>query len=374
MQPKNKIFVIAGEQSGDMHAGALINKLKILKSNLTISGVGGKSLQEQGVNIVHHYSKVNYIGFSSVIGNYFNIKSVFNDCVNFIRNENPDVVILVDFPGFNLKIAKEIKSFYKGKIIYYISPQIWAWHKSRIKIIRNCVDRMMVVFPFEVDFYNQEGFNADFVGHPIIEKIDNFIFKREKIRNDNFVISLMPGSRIEEFKRIYPVFEKTAIKLQSNFKCKIKLIKASSLGNNIFIESAIKSGFEISDENIESNYENIYNSDFVLTKFGTSSLECALLGTPFCSGYKANFMNYVIAKLFVKLKYLTLLNILANKPIVKEFIQSDFTVDNLYNEVTKALSDDKYRSGMLSEFVKVKSVLSSENVPKKAENIILEYL
>lgn len=374
MQPKNKIFIIAGEQSGDMHAGALINKLKRLKSNLIISGVGGKSLQYQGVNIVHHYSKVNYIGFSSVIGNYFNIKSVFNDCVNFIRNENPDVVILVDFPGFNLKIAKEIKSFYKGKIIYYISPQIWAWHKSRIKIIRNCVDRMMVVFPFEVDFYKQEGFNADFVGHPIIEIIDNFIFKREKVRNENFIISLMPGSRLEEFKRIYPVFEKTAVKLQSNFKCKIKLIKASSLGNNSFIESAIKSGFEISDENLESNYENIYNSDFVLTKFGTSSLECALLGTPFCSGYKANFMNYVIAKLFVKLKYLTLVNILANKPIVKEFIQSDFTVDNLYNEVTKALSDDKYRSGMLSEFVKVKSALGSENVPIKAENIILEYL
>lgn len=374
MQSNNKIFIITGEQSGDMHAGSLINKLKGLKSNLIISGVGGKSLQEQGVNIVHHYSKVNFIGFSSVIGNYFKIKSVFNDCVNFIKETNPDVVILVDFPGFNLKIAKEIKGFYRGTVIYYISPQIWAWHKSRINVIKNCVDRMMVVFPFEVDFYKQEGFNADFVGHPIIEKIENFIFERTKVQNEGFVISLMPGSRLEEFKRIYPVFEKTALKLQSNIGCKIKLIKASSLANNPFIESALKSGFEISDENLESNYENIFNSDFVLTKFGTSSLECALLGTPFCSGYKANFANYIIAKSFVKLKYLTLVNILADKPIVKEFIQKDFTVDNLYNEVTKTLSDEKYKNNMLGEFAKVKSALSSENVITKAENIILEYL
>mgnify|MGYP002411055482 CR=1 FL=1 len=374
MQSNNKIFINAGEQSGDMHAGALINKLKGLKSNLIISGIGGKSLQEQGVNIVHHYSKVNFIGFSSVIGNYFKIKSVFNDCVNFIRKTNPDVVILVDFPGFNLKIAKEIKRFYKGTIIYYISPQIWAWHKSRINIIKNCVDRMMVVFPFEADFYKQEGFNADFVGHPIIEKIDNFTFEKTKVQNESFIISLMPGSRMEEFKRNYPIFEKTAVKLQSDFNCKIKLIKASSLENNPFIESALKSGFEISDENLESNYENIFNSDFVLTKFGTSSLECALLGTPFCSGYKANYVNYIIAKSFVKLKYLTLVNILADKPVVKEFIQNDFTVDNLYNEVAKTLSDEKYRSRMLGEFIKVKSALGSENVIKKAENIILEYL
>lgn len=374
MYSKNKIFIIAGEQSGDMHAGSLIRKLNRLRSNLKITGIGGKSLQEQGVDILHHYTKVNYIGFSSVIVNYFKIKSVFNDCVNFIRKSNPDVVILVDFPGFNLKIAKEIRSFYKGKILYYISPQIWAWHKSRIKTIKDCVDRMMVVFPFEVDFYKQEGYDANFVGHPIIEKIDNFLFEKKKVKNKQFVISIMPGSRTEEFKRIYPIFEKTALQLQSKNNCKIKLIKASSLENIPLLESALKSGFDISDENSESNYENIFNSDFVLTKFGTSSLECALLGTPFCSGYKANFLNYHIAKFFVKLKYLTLVNILADKPLVKEFIQNDFTVDNLYNEVTKTLSDETYRDRMISEFKEVKSSLSSESVSKKAENIILEYL
>lgn len=374
MHSKNKIFIIAGEQSGDMHAGELLRKLNFLKSDLITSGIGGRSLQEQGMNILHHYSEINYIGFSSVIKNYNKIKSVFNDCKNYIKKAEPDVIILVDFPGFNLKIAKEIKSFYKGKIIYYISPQIWAWHKSRINIIKKCVDKMLVVFPFELDFYRNEGYDADFVGHPIIEKINSFINGRNKVTKEQIVISLMPGSRMEEFKRIYPTFEQAALKLQNIYNCKIKLIKASSLANNRFLDSALKCGFEISDENSQSNYENIYNSDFVLTKFGTSSLECALLETPFCSGYKANYINYLIAKLFVKLKYLTLVNILADKPLVKEFIQNDLTVDNLCNEVSKTLSDIQYRENMINEFKKVKASLSSGNVKKKAENIILEYL
>jgi len=374
LHSKNKIFIIAGEQSGDMHAGELIRKLNYLRNDLIISGIGGKSLQEQGVNILHHYSKVNYIGFSSVIRNYSEIKSVFNDCLNHIKKTNPDVIILVDFPGFNLKIAKEIKSYYKGKIIYYISPQIWAWHKSRINIIKKCVDRMLVVFPFEVDFYKNEGYEADFVGHPIMEKINSFLNGRNKIINEQFVIALMPGSRMEEFKRIYPVFEKAALKLQNNYNCRIKLIKASSLENNHFLDSALKYGFEISDENYQSNYENIFSADFVLTKFGTSSLECALLETPFCSGYKANYINYLIAKSFVKLKYLTLVNILADKPLVKEFIQNDFTVENLYNEAIKTLSDKHYRKEMINEFRKVKESLNSENVKIKAENIIIGYL
>src|SRR5690606_10059518 len=212
-----KIFIIAGEASGDAHSGALISKLKEIYPNIDVSGIGGNELKSQGVNILYSYSEVNYIGFTAVIRNLPAIKKRLSQAVDYVKELNPDLIILVDFPGFNLKFAEMVRKFYNGKIVYYISPQLWAWHKDRVKKIRTLVDEMLVVFPFEVDFYAKEGVEAKFVGHPLVEKINNFLSSYTPQPKKNKVITLLPGSRKEEIKRILPALLKASQKLKEEF-------------------------------------------------------------------------------------------------------------------------------------------------------------
>jgi lipid-A-disaccharide synthase len=171
MQNNPKIFVVAGEASGDANGAELVCEISKLNNLISFSGIGGAKLREKNVNIIHEYSLINFIGFSNVIKNIAKIKRVLRNTIDYIKKNKPDIVILIDFPGFNLKLAETIRKFYKGKIVYYISPQIWAWHKNRIEKIKKYIDRMLVIFPFEVGFYNKLNYNVDYVGHPMINRI-----------------------------------------------------------------------------------------------------------------------------------------------------------------------------------------------------------
>ena len=377
MQDKDKnILIITGEASGDMHASSLVKQLKGKRPDIKFFGIGGPYLQNENIKLIHNYNEINFIGFSSVIKNLPKIQSILSDTINFIRELNPDLIILVDFPGFNLKLAEKIRKFYSGKIIYYISPQFWAWHKSRVKKIIKYVDRMLVVFPFEVDFYEKENIKADYVGHPLLNKIEEFLKTNRKTVSDKIRIGLLPGSRLEEVQRILPTLVDVSVKFQSELNAEINIICPDNLDKSIYKEILGKRGFNLIRNTINDNagYKLMLNSELLFTKSGTSTLECALIGTPFCVVYNTTPFNYLLGKKLIKVEHLAIINILARKKIVKEFIQKDFNIDNLYTEGKKLLTDVNYRKEMIDDFLKLKEILTQSVPSSNASEIICSYL
>jgi len=377
LKDKDKnIFIITGEASGDMHASSLVKQLNEKRPGIKYFGIGGSFLQNENVKLIHNYNEINFIGFSSVIKNLPEIKSVLSDTINFIRELNPDLIILVDFPGFNLKLAEKIRRFYSGKIIYYISPQLWAWHKSRVKKIKKYVDRILVVFPFEVDFYEKENIKADYVGHPLLSKIEEFLETNNKTESDKIRIGLLPGSRQEEVQKILPTLADVSDKFKKEFDAKINILCPDNLKENIYKDILGKRTFNLIRNSINDNagYQLMLNSDLLFTKSGTSTLECALIGTPFCVVYNTTPFNYLLGKKLIKIEYLAMVNILYGKGIVKEFIQKDFNIDNLYTEGRKLLTDVNYRNEMTDNFIKLKKILTQSIPSSNASEIICSYL
>jgi lipid-A-disaccharide synthase len=369
-----KIFIITGEASGESHTVQLIRQIKLIKTDIELSAIGGDLLKNEGVDILQNYNEINFTGFSSVIKNLLKLNKSIKHTVEYIRKVNPDIIILVDFPGYNLKIAEKIRNFYNGKIIYYISPQIWAWHKSRIKTIKKTIDKMLVVFPFETEFYKKEGVEAEFTGHPLKNKIVDFLKLNTKNISTIPVISLLPGSRLEEIKRILPALLETTKKFGDNIK--INLICSNNIDLNIYkkyinsYKVNLISHFE--DEKIK--FKTIQDSDLIFTKSGTSTLECALIGTPCCVVYNTTWFNYFIGKMFITIEYFSIINILRGKKVVNELIQKDFTTGKLYEEGIKILNDENYRNTMLNEFKHLKEDLFFSEKEKSAAEIICKFI
>ena len=371
-----KIFIIAGESSGDMHAASLINELKNIYSDAVIKGIGGSELSSAGTQLIYNKSEVSYIGFSSVIRNIKKLKKIIDNTGKFILQFDPDVVILIDFPGFNLKIATGIRKKFKGKIVYYISPQLWAWHKSRVKIIRQCIDLMLVVFPFEVDFYKKENVSAKFTGHPLIKKTDKFLNENSKLKSDKLTISFMPGSRKDEIKLMLPVMVKTAELFQQEFDCNINFICSDNFDITYYEKFVIGHNFNLirSEGNDFANYRTILNSDLVITKSGTSTMECALIGTPFCVVYKTGAFNYAIGKRLIKVDHIAMINILLGKSAVKEFLQEKMQPEEIFLEGKRIINDYEYRNKMLADFKELRKILTDKDASMNAALMISELM
>ncbi len=366
------VFIIAGEASGDLHASNLINRIKSFKPDLSAEGIGGAKLESEGVKLIFNYSEVNFVGFQEIANNYKHIREKLFETRNYIIRTNPSAVILTDFPGFNLRLAKEIRSEYKGKIIYYITPQVWAWHPGRVKQLRKYVDLCLVIFPFEEKFLKNEDVNARYVGHPLIAPVDDFLKNREKKINSSPVVTIMPGSRLQEIKRILPVLAVTAAEMIEKYGCRVNLLCSENIPGSVFDEFELHPEIRRVDSSL--NYETIYDSDFVITKFGTATLECALLGTPFCAVYKSGGLNYYIAKMMIKTEFVSLVNIILEKEIVKEFIQKDFTKNNMIKEFLNVFNDDKYRNIMTAEFILLRNYFDNIIVEKSAPQLISELI
>jgi lipid-A-disaccharide synthase len=367
-----EIFVVTGEKSGDLNASGIIQNLKGMTDNLKVTAIGGDNLKKAGAEVIINYSEVNFIGFYSVVKNYFHIKSIMDKCIGYIRDNNPDVVLLVDFPGFNISFASKIRKFYKGKIIYYILPQLWAWHKSRIKKLKKYFDELLVVFPFEIEFYKRENLRVHYVGHPFCNRLTKLKESFGEKKSGTGSIVLMPGSRQEEFDKIYPTIIKAVSDIRKDTEISCTLIKT----DNIIIRSTDIPDYIriVSPETDEEKYRIIYNSDLVITKIGTASFECAILGTPFMPVYKASAVNYFIGKKMANIKFMTMINIIADKMIVKEFIQNDFTRENIFNEAMKILKDSIYRRKILDDINKALAVFSKTEIARTPEEIVMECL
>ena len=367
------VFISAGEHSGDNHASGLMQQLKVQMpdANVMFYGLGGDMMTAVGMDPIYHVRDLATVGFTDVIKKYGFFKNAIKDSAEFIKQKNPDVVILVDYPGFNIRLAESIRKFYTKKIIYYISPQLWAWHESRVNKIRKYVDLMLVVFPFEVDFYGKHGVKAEFVGHPLVKKIKEFRESNPKITGTGEVkrITLLPGSRKDEIKTHMPVLIEAMKILKESINAEVFISIAPGMESHFdeFKESI--SGFTLSEE---SSYWLISESDLVLTKAGTSTMECTLLQVPYLIFYRTYPLNYFILKPIVKVDKLGIANILLEKNAVKEFIQNDFTAGNLAAESLKILTDEAYRTRMLGDLRKIWDTLGSKDASSNAASLIIE--
>lgn len=376
---KKHIVIIAGEASGDMHAAHLVDALKKKDSSIIFSGLGGKYMQESGVTIYQDLTKMAVVGFAEVLRHYKDLKRVFNLIVEKIDEEKVDAVILIDYPGFNFRLAKRIKKM-GIKVIYYISPQVWAWKKNRIYFVKKYIDKMLVLFQFEKDFYAQHQIDVEFVGHPLIDQIRFSRTKEEfldeiKLKNYNLTIGILPGSRWKEVERHLPIMLDAAKIIQKKYPmAQFLIIKASTIARAYLEqhtdgESALT--FKIVDQD---TYEAINACDACMVASGTATLETAIVGKPMVVVYKTSFLTWLLAKLFIKIPNIGLVNIVAGKRIVPECIQFEATASIIAKELEAIFTDETRLEEIKTELRKVKDSLGRSGASERAAEAILNLI
>lgn len=355
-----KYYIIAGEASGDLHASHLVKEIKNQDTDALIYAWGGDKMLAQGVNLRKHYKETAYMGFVEVLQNLPAILKNLSFCKKDITAFQPDVLVLVDFPGFNLKIAKFVKK--KGlKVVYYISPQLWAWKEGRVNLIKKYVDKMLVIFPFEVDFYKTHGLEVEFVGHPLLDEIGNLI-KTENERKNQIV--LLPGSRKQEIKKMLPEF----LKQTRHFPDYKFIVAAMSSHGEDFYNHLI--GNHPVYLAFNKTYQLLAESKAALVTSGTATLETALFRVPQVIAYKANLISYWIGRMLVKVKYIGIVNLLMNKEVVKELIQHDCNELNLQEALNNLLFTEK-RTQVLSDYDALIHVLGEKKASLTAAKEIV---
>ncbi len=317
-----KLMVIAGEASGDLHGGHVLKELKTLRPDLEVLGTGGKRIAEVGARLFYRVEDLAVIGFFEVAKRYGYFKSVFDSMVRKLDQEQPDVLFLVDYPGFNLKFSAEAKK--RGiRVIYYIAPQVWAWKKKRIEKIKEWVDELIVLFPFEVDFFRKEGMEAHCFGHPLLDIVKPDCSKQEffdqlQLDVDSGIISLLPGSRRNETGKHLPLLFETAEVLQkSDEKLQFLLPLAPTVDKDTIQSQMADYGINVKMIS-GSTYNAVAYSDFALVASGTATLETAILGTPEIIYYKSSPITYFIGKYLLRIKTIGLPNIIFGEMIVPE--------------------------------------------------------
>jgi lipid-A-disaccharide synthase len=367
-----QLFIVAGEASGDLQASLLVKEIKKLKPEIKFSGYGGKLLQEQGVNILRDLTQEAVTGFTEVIKKIPFFKKVLKEALLEIKRIKPQAVIFVDFPGFNLRLMPEVKKL-GIKTIYYISPQIWAWGRKRVETMKRYADLIIVFFKFEEEFYRQYGIEVRFVGHPLVElvkpelKLDEFLDKYN-LDSDKKRIFLMPGSRENEIRRHLPVIISALKKLDSK-QLDFLLLKSPYIKNSI----SIKTDFPIKIIS-EYTYSALFYSYAGIVASGTATLEAALALKPFMVVYKTSFLNYLILRPQIKVPYIGMVNLVADKQVVKEFIQKKFKPHMIKDELEKLINDNEYYVKIQQELEIVKEKLGPPGAEKRAAKYILEFL
>ncbi len=369
-----KIFILAGELSGDQYAGMLISALKRLDNSVDIYAMGGSYSYRAGANIILDPTNMAVVGIWEVLKHLREFKYMFRTIKEHILNIKPDVIVFIDYPGFNLRLAKELRGILSNtKFVYYISPQLWAWGRSRVKLMKALMDKVIVIFPFEVDFYRQYGVDASFFGHPL-----GALLKRQKLRADfrdsysidldKPLIVLMPGSRIQEVKAHLPVFIRSAERIHSDFCFCIN--KAQTVPDYIYKDYLIDSKIHIPLIERDDHGCSLNEAKLVWVASGTATLESTFYKKPMIVVYKVSALTYFLLKPFVKVDYISIVNILSGKRLVPELIQADFTEDRLLKETFDVLSLDRY-DYVVKELEKISDCLFSKDPnPEIAREIL----
>ena len=365
-----KYYIIAGEASGDLHGSNLIKELKKIDASATIRCWGGDKMQQAGGDLVKHYRELAFMGFWEVIKNIFTILRNLNFCKKDIEQFQPDTLILIDYPGFNLRIAKWARK--KGlRIIYYISPQVWAWKENRVKMMKQCIDKMIVILPFEKSYFkNKWNWDVEYVGHPLVEVISNQQSTVNSLKfSDKPIIALLPGSRKQEILKKLPVMLEV-----SNAFSSYQFIVAKAPGVDDGFYSSLLNPYNNVSAVSGKTYELLMQAKAALVTSGTATLETALFGVPEVVCYKGSFLSYEIGRRLVKVKFISLVNLIMDKLVVKELIQHNMNVKNLEHELHELLTNEERVAGLKKDYADLKNILSEKgNASAKAAQLIFDF-
>ncbi len=365
----HSIFIIAGEESGDLHGSHLVQEVLKLYPNIKFIGHGGNKMAAAGVEIVEHISALSVVGFTEVLKHLPYMFNVMSKTIETIREIRPFRVILIDYPGFNLRLAKKLGGL-NIPITYFILPQVWAWKEKRAEIIKNYIDQALSIVPFEKDWFNERGINIDFVGHPFVDmKKPSFtkkdFFSKHLLTLNKPLLVLLPGSRQQEIDRHWPIFNNVIKKLHDIFP-NIQFIIGQAPD---IILPAYPEFIHIEKDNPRLT---MHYSDAGLIASGTATLEAAVLSLPAVVCYKTSKITYWIGRRLTKVKYLSLINLIANRKIVPEFIQRQMTAGALVKAVIPLLSDTPEREKMISGYKQITEKLGIHGVYRRAAKLIIE--
>jgi lipid-A-disaccharide synthase len=374
-----KIFVLTGEPSGDKLASTLISRLKLENSEIEYLSVGGTHLKNLGIKSIYDLKEITYLGFTSVLFNIFKIRSKINKTVKEIVKFKPDILLSVDSPDFTLRVAEKVKKINSNiKTIHYVAPQVWVWRKNRVKKIKKFIDHILLLFEFEKKYFDEENINNTFVGHPLIERnqnnktiIDNILPKNKKI------ISIFPGSRNSETNVLLPIlldFIKLMNKKHNEY---FFYIHATDENKSLILEHVKKYNFDnidiVSEENIKS--EILSKSIFAVSKSGTVSLQICNFNVPSIIIYKLSFINFMIFKMLVNVKFANIINIINNREVIPELLQKECNADEIYRSVIYLLKNPELIKKQISDCSKtLEGIRSKTSSAGEASSILIKYL
>ncbi|MEI6554271.1 MAG: lipid-A-disaccharide synthase [Paludibacter sp.] len=373
-----RYFLIAGEASGDLHGSGLMRELRKVDSDAEFCFLGGDLMLAEGGKLVKHYRDMAFMGFWAVLKNAPMVLRNINDCKKAIINFQPDVVILIDYPGFNLRIAEFVKENLKTPVYYYISPKIWAWKEYRIKDIKRYVDKMFTIFPFETEFYDRHNYPVEYVGNPTIDSIQNrpnqnqtfdeFIIENNLTKKP--IIAVLAGSRKQEISACLKRMTDAA-----SFFRDYQVVIAGAPGIDTSFYKNIQAGKDIPII-FGKTYELLQQSKVAIVNSGTATLETALIGTPQVVVYHVIFgkLASLLRKYVIKVPFISLVNLVAEKEVVLELVAQHFTVENVTQELNKILSDTAYRESMLVGYNTIRKSLGETGTAKRAAQKIVESL
>lgn len=364
-----KYYIISGEASGDLHGGNLIKELKKLDDAADIRCWGGDMMRDAGAVLVKHYKELAFMGFAEVIKNLPTILQNIKLCKKDIVSYKPDVLILIDYPGFNLRIAQWAKL--QGlKVVYYIAPQVWAWKENRVKAMKLCIDKMLCILPFEKDYFKDRwNWEVEYVGHPLVEVVENSIQnKPTESLHAKPIVAILPGSRQQEIIKKLPVM----LQVTKSFPDVHFIVAQAPSMDKEFYQTFLSPYPNVSMIQ-NRTYELLNQSKAAMVTSGTATLETALFGVPEVVCYKASNISYQIGKRLVKIKFISLVNLIMDKLVVKELIQQEMSSDNIAKELNLLLNDEKHITRIKKDYKDLKELLSQGgNASQKAAKSIVD--
>lgn len=393
-----RVMIVSGESSGELYGALLAKALKARNPEISITGIGGDRMQTAGVNLISRISSS--FGITEAIKTYSEIKKTFEKVVNALKSFNPQVLVLIDYPDFNMRVAKEAKKL-GIKVLYYVSPQVWAWRKGRVKTIGRLIDKMAVILPFEGEIYKHDSIPCEFVGHPILDEIREVLKEAEvrssdivsqelksKVREelglmpDKPVMTLMPGSRAHEIKKLLPVMSDVVGGMKERHPdYQFVMPVAPNLDSNALsvISNELKKNTHNALHITHHSIKALLSADIALIASGTSALQSALLGVPMVVIYKLSPLTYLIGRFIVKVRHISLVNILLDKSArddsglrVKELLQNEANKRNIIMEMSKIIDDSGYRDEMASQLKKVRALFVEKEASSRVAEIVRE--
>lgn len=373
-----RLMMIAGEASGDLHGSRLLRELRRQAAGeLSVYGLGGDGLRAEGLDEIADVSAISVMGLAEVARVYSRARTIFNAVLERVREERPDVAILIDFPEFNLRLAPKLRAL-GVPVVYYVSPQVWAWRKGRVRSMARCIDRMLVFFPFEVDFYRGRVEVAH-VGHPLVDEVPEVpqAWDDEGALNGTTPrrLALLPGSRSNEVRRLLPVMLEAARELRERQPdLEVVLVQASRLDGSEVDRAVAAAGLEVRRVPESARFREIARSHLALCASGTATLEVGLLRTPMIVVYRMGSIGYWLGKLVVKVPFISLVNLVLGRGVVPELIQGEARAETIVTEAESLLGDEGRREAMRSELARLRGALGEPGASARAAGEVLELL